>query len=100
MSVTPMSNETFELRFEGCGHTMKVSLQHNADDEKCYVCHPELRDVPAPGKCPACVSAAKIQEQGRIKSNAPKLASIKKVYLKQHHSARLGSRWWLASHPR
>jgi hypothetical protein len=64
MSVTPMSHETFELRFEGCGHTMKVSLQHNANDEKCYVCHPELRDVPAPGKCPACLSVAKFKSRG------------------------------------
>ena len=63
-TYTPMSNETFELGFEGCGHTMKVSLQHSANDEKCYVCHPELRDVPAPGKCPACVSAAKFKSRG------------------------------------
>lgn len=58
-----MSYETFELRFEGCSHTMKVPLQHNVKDDQCFVCHPELRDVPAPGKCPACISVAKHKSQ-------------------------------------
>jgi hypothetical protein len=58
-----MSHETFELRFEGCSHTMKIPLLHNANDDKCYVCHPELRVVPAPGKCPACISVAKHKSQ-------------------------------------
>jgi hypothetical protein len=53
-----MAYETFELRFDGCSHTMKIPLQHNADHDRCFLCHPELRDVPATGKCPACVSAA------------------------------------------
>ena len=58
-----MSHETFELRFEGCNHTMKIPLHHNSDDARCFVCHPELRDVPASGKCPACISAAKHKSQ-------------------------------------
>ena len=53
-----MPRETFELRFESCGHTMKIPLQHNSDHDRCFVCHPELRDIPASGKFPACVSAA------------------------------------------
>jgi hypothetical protein len=59
-----MPHETFELRFDGCGHTRKTPLQHDEDDDKCYVCHPELRDVPVPGKCPACTSAAKFKSRG------------------------------------
>jgi hypothetical protein len=38
-----MSYETFELRFEGCNHTMKIPLLHNADDSRCFICHPDLR---------------------------------------------------------
>jgi hypothetical protein len=60
----PTAYETFELRFEGCGHTMKIPLQHNSDPDRCFVCHPELRDVPASGKCPACVSAATHKSRG------------------------------------
>ena len=59
-----MAYETFELRFEGCGHTMKIPLQHNSDPDRCFVCHPELRDVPASGKCPECVSAAAHKSRG------------------------------------
>jgi hypothetical protein len=51
-----MPYETFELRFAGCGHVLNVPLQHNAADAQCYVCHPELRDVPAKGACPECAS--------------------------------------------
>jgi hypothetical protein len=54
-----MSNETFELRFEGCGHTMKIPLKHSANHDHCFVCHPELRDIPSPGKCPLCIMAGK-----------------------------------------
>jgi hypothetical protein len=53
-----MPYETFNLRFEGCGHTMKIPLVHNSDDDRCFVCHPELRDVPASGKCTVCISVA------------------------------------------
>jgi hypothetical protein len=60
-----MAYETFELRFEGCNHTMQIPLLHNQDDSRCFVCHPELRDVPAPGKCPACTSAARHDENAR-----------------------------------
>jgi hypothetical protein len=59
-----MPHETFELRFDGCGHTMKTPLKHDEDDDKCYVCRPELRNVPALGKCPACISAAKFKSRG------------------------------------
>jgi len=27
-----MAYETFELRFEGCNHTMKIPLLHNQDE--------------------------------------------------------------------
>jgi hypothetical protein len=57
-----MSYETFELRSEGCNHTMKIPLLHNADDSLCYICHPELRDRPLPGKCQKCISAERSQE--------------------------------------
>jgi hypothetical protein len=61
-----MSYETFERRFEGCSHTMRTPLQHDSDQDhdRCFVCHPELRDVPASGKCPACISAAKHKSKG------------------------------------
>jgi hypothetical protein len=36
---------------------LKIPLLHNSDDICCFICHPELRDVPASGKCPACISA-------------------------------------------
>jgi hypothetical protein len=52
-----MGNQTFELRFEGCGHTRTIPLLHNQNDAQCFVCHPELRDVPTRGKCPECMSA-------------------------------------------
>jgi hypothetical protein len=51
-----MSYETFELRFEGCDHTRPIPLLHNQNDAECFVCHPELRDVPATGKCPECMT--------------------------------------------
>jgi hypothetical protein len=59
-----MAYETFDLRFEKCGHTLKMPLQHNSDHDRCFVCHPELRDVPASGKCPACISAAEHKSRG------------------------------------
>jgi hypothetical protein len=46
---------TFALRFESCGHTMKIPLQHNSDHDRCFMCH-----VPASGKMPGvreCSSA-------------------------------------------
>jgi hypothetical protein len=49
-----MAYETFELRFE-CGHTRTIPLLHNQNNAECFVCHPELRDVPASGKCPQCI---------------------------------------------
>jgi hypothetical protein len=61
----PMSYETFELRFEGCNHTMKIPLVHKDDDSRCFVCNPELRNVPTPGKCPACISAARHEKNAR-----------------------------------
>jgi hypothetical protein len=60
-----MSYETFELRFEDCNHTMKMPLLRNEDDSHCFVCHPELRDRPAHGKCPACVSADRHHKNAR-----------------------------------
>ena len=60
-----MAYETFELRFEGCTHTMKIPLLHNQDDSRCFVCHPELRDVPATGKCPACTSAVRHEQNAK-----------------------------------
>ncbi len=55
-----MPYETFPLRFEECGHVLNAPLLHNANanHEGCFVCHPELRDVPVGGKCPECVNAA------------------------------------------
>ena len=52
-----MPYETFDLRFESCGHTVKIPLHHNSDNDRCFVCRPELREVPASGKCPVCISA-------------------------------------------
>jgi hypothetical protein len=60
-----MPYETFELRFEGCNHTMKIPLLHNQDVSRCFICHPELRDIPATGKCPACVSAARHERNAK-----------------------------------
>jgi hypothetical protein len=60
-----MAYETFELRFECCNHTMKIPLLHNQDDNRCFVCHPELRAVPATGKCPACTSAARHEQNAK-----------------------------------
>ena len=60
-----MSYEMFEIRFESCGHTLRIPLLHKEDDRRCYICHPELRDRPAPGKCPACVSAARHDRNAR-----------------------------------
>jgi hypothetical protein len=48
-----MPYETFDLRFEKC----EIPLLHNSDDSLCYICHPELRDRPLPGKCQKCISA-------------------------------------------
>jgi hypothetical protein len=44
---------------------MKIPLLHNQDDSRCFICHPELRDVPASGKCPACISAARHERNAR-----------------------------------
>jgi len=59
-----MPYEIFELRFESCGHTMKIPLQHNSDHDRCFVCHLELREVPASGKCQACLTAAAKKSRG------------------------------------
>jgi hypothetical protein len=61
-----MPYETFDLRFEKCEHIQKIPLQHNADDSQCYICHPELRDRPLPGKCPECMSAENVPQQGKV----------------------------------
>lgn len=53
-----MRTKTIELRFEGCGHKQRIPLFHNPDESRCFICRPELRDRPLPGKCPGCVSAA------------------------------------------
>jgi hypothetical protein len=44
---------------------MKIPLLHNQDDSRCFVCHPELRDQPMSGKCPACVSADRHHKNAR-----------------------------------
>jgi hypothetical protein len=56
-----MPYETFDLRFESCGYALRIPLHHNSDNDRCFVCGPELREVPASGKCPVCISA---QQQG------------------------------------
>jgi len=56
-----MAYETLELRFE-CGHTRTIPLLHNQNDAECFVCHPELRDVPAVGRCPECMNALSMVE--------------------------------------
>jgi hypothetical protein len=60
-----MPYKTFELRFEGCSHTMKIPLMHNHDGSRCFICHPELRDIQSPGRCPACVSADEHKKNAR-----------------------------------
>jgi hypothetical protein len=41
-------------------------LLHNQTDAECFVCHPELRDVPASGKCPECMIATAITKEVAI----------------------------------
>jgi hypothetical protein len=52
-----MPYETFELRFTDCEHVLNVPLIHSTHRVTCYVCEPEMRDVPAKGKCPKCEDA-------------------------------------------
>jgi hypothetical protein len=53
-----MPRETFDLHFQQCDHLIKIPLLHNPGDHSlCYICHPELRDRPLPGRGPKCISA-------------------------------------------
>lgn len=51
-----MGNETITLRFRECIHVVTLDPMHNPTDNhaQCYVCHPELLNIPLPGKCPEC----------------------------------------------
>jgi hypothetical protein len=45
----------FDLHFTDCPHVSKIPLGHGADCKThCYICLPELRDRPSPGKCFEC----------------------------------------------
>jgi hypothetical protein len=44
-----MSYETFELRFKGCNHTMKIPLLQNQDDSRCFVVIRNCAMFPPPG---------------------------------------------------
>jgi hypothetical protein len=47
----------FDLKFQDCPHICKIPLSHGADCTlHCFVCHPEMRDKPYPGKCPSCMA--------------------------------------------
>jgi predicted RNA binding protein YcfA (HicA-like mRNA interferase family) len=50
---------SFQATYSGCGHKRALPLQHNATDNHahCFVCHPELRARPIPGRCPSCLAA-------------------------------------------
>jgi hypothetical protein len=61
-----MAYETFPLRFEGCGHVLDVPLQHSPNHNHCFVCQPDLRDVPAPGECPPCIVARDAKERAAL----------------------------------
>ena len=53
----PVSPLYFELRFEGCPHTVTLPLVHGADCKKhCFICMPELRERPFPGVCSKCAT--------------------------------------------
>jgi hypothetical protein len=58
-----MPYETFDLRFEKCEHVLKIPLIHNIDDSRCFICRPELRDRPLPGKCPKCMGAPPLKSE-------------------------------------
>jgi hypothetical protein len=69
--MAAMTYETFEARFEGCDHTRTIPLLHNQNDAECFVRHPELRDVPASGKCPECMSGVDAVESSLKQNEAP-----------------------------
>jgi len=50
---------SFQGTFADCGHTRAIPLQHSASDNHahCFLCHPELRNRPIPGRCPSCRAA-------------------------------------------
>ena len=50
---------SFQAMFSGCGHTQPFPLEHNPNKNhtECFVCHPELRKRPLPGRCPSCAGA-------------------------------------------
>jgi hypothetical protein len=64
-----MTYESFELRFEGCDHARSVPLLHNQNNAECFVCHPELRNISASGKCPECMTAVAHAVESPSKQN-------------------------------
>lgn len=50
---------SFQAMFSGCGHTQPFPLEQNPNKNhtECFVCHPELRKRPLPGRCPSCAGA-------------------------------------------
>src|ERR1700749_194642 len=67
-SAQPNPLRDLRTAVSSCGHTMKIPLQHSSDHDRCFMCRPELRDVPASEKCPPCVSAAAHKSQGAADS--------------------------------
>jgi predicted amidophosphoribosyltransferase len=49
------------LRFRDCIHVVSLDPVHNPTDNHahCYVCHPELQNIPLPGTCPECDTAGR-----------------------------------------
>jgi hypothetical protein len=58
-------DKIIELRFRDCSHVVTLPPMHNHADNhaQCYVCHPELQQIPIRGACPTCDAAALAREQ-------------------------------------
>jgi hypothetical protein len=49
----------FELKYRDCPHTSMIPLGHGANcNVHCFICQPEKREQPFPGKCPTCQAKA------------------------------------------
>jgi hypothetical protein len=55
----------FELKYRDCPHIAQIPYGHGANcKEHCFICQPEKREQPLPGKCSDCEERDRLARLG------------------------------------
>ena len=61
----PSRPRYFDLKFRDCPHSLNIPIGHSGNCAVyCFVCQPEKREQPFPGKCFRCGQEDRKREQG------------------------------------